>query len=120
MIFCKNLESRGGVSCVIPALEPAIFDDGYQVQPLAILISIPDCDAVGAGLIENCPQHVFQQFVRVGLPGERVQRVSESIQLAARQVFRSPEGLGCLFAFRDVHHSADKFELARLPLGRAC
>src|SRR5882672_983144 len=73
---------------LLRSLKSAILEDSYQVYPLGIVIATPHTNAVRGGLLDDYPQHMFEQSVRIRLLSERVERSSERLQLSLRQVLR--------------------------------
>lgn len=51
-------------------------------------IDLPDAEAVGAELLADAAQDVFEKFFRLRLPRQSGQRLRERIHLAARNVLR--------------------------------
>src|SRR6266496_5983929 len=115
MALGKYRNSRRRMHCILPRLKSAALDYGHDIMPAAVFISFPHADTVRTGLLDDGSQHMLQQSVWVRFLGQRIQRVSEGVELTAGQVFRSAERLRRSLALdgdrRQVCHLLDEIQL---------
>src|SRR5213595_4332741 len=91
MALGKHRNSRRRMHRILPRLKSAALDYGHQLKPAAVFISFPRAYTVRTGLLDDGSQHMLQQSVWIGFLGQRIQRVSEGVQLTAGQVLQSAE-----------------------------
>src|SRR5467141_253319 len=82
MILCQHCEPCGRMDSATSSLKAAILDQGEKFQPVTVRLSIPHADTMRVRLLDDRPQHMFEQSVRVRFLSKCVERVSERLQLA--------------------------------------
>src|SRR6266516_4337668 len=99
MILRQHCEPCCRMESATTSLKAAILDHGEEFQPITIRFSIPHADTMRVRLLDDRAQHMFQQSVRVRFLRQRIERVSESLQLATCQKFRRAQRFGGLLPF---------------------
>src|ERR1051326_2083762 len=102
MVRGNAWERQTEIGRILDIYETTILDYRNALQPVAVVGSDPNADAVCSGLLDNGAQYVLQQLVWIGLLGHRVQSASQRVQLAARKVFRRVQRLRRLLALSNV------------------
>jgi hypothetical protein len=121
MMWGNTWERRTGMGGILDIYETTILDYRNAFQPVAVVASDPNADAVCAGLLDNGAQRVLQQLVRIGLLGHRVQGMSQRVQLAARKVFRRVQRLRRFLALSNVPQDDGENQFAaEIELGNGC
>jgi len=85
-------------------VQPVVFAIGDQFRPSGALIHIPNSNAVRLQLSTNRPQNMLEEFLRLGFPGERRERLGKRFQLAAREVLRDAHGFDVRVCAVPLHH----------------
>ena len=117
----KHRDSCRRMHRILPRLKSAVLDYGHEIKPAAVFIPFPRAHTIRSGLLYDGSQHMLQQSVWIGFLGQRVQRVSEGVQLTAGQAFRGAQRLRRSLAFCDVAQDDSENQFAaEIQFGNGC